>query len=41
VIGGRDAPIPLAEIGAHAPEGIELEVQQGGQPHYWWLLAAQ
>jgi fatty acid kinase len=41
VIGGRDAPIPLAEIGSHAPEGIELEVQQGGQPHYWWLLAAQ
>ena len=41
VIGGRDAPIPLAEIGSHAPEGIELEVQEGGQPHYWWLLAAQ
>jgi uncharacterized protein len=41
VIGGRDAPIPLAEIGSHAPQGIELEVQEGGQPHYWWLLAAQ
>ena len=41
VIGGRDAPIPLVEIGTHAPSAIELEVQEGGQPHYWWLLAAQ
>jgi uncharacterized protein len=41
VIGGREAPIPLAELPAHAPAGIELEVQEGGQPHYWWLLAAQ
>jgi dihydroxyacetone kinase-like predicted kinase len=41
VIGGRDAPIPLVEIGTHAPAAIELELQDGGQPHYWWLLAAQ
>jgi DAK2 domain fusion protein YloV len=41
VIGGRDARIPLAEVGSHAPDGIELEVHEGGQPHYWWLLAAQ
>jgi uncharacterized protein len=41
VIAGRDAPIPLAEVGSHAPDGIELEVQEGGQPHYWWLLAGQ
>ena len=41
VIGGRDAPIPLVEIGSHAPAAIELELQEGGQPHYWWLLAAQ
>jgi uncharacterized protein len=41
VIGGRDAPIALAELDSHAPEGIELELQDGGQPHYWWLLAAQ
>ena len=41
VIGGRDAPIPLVEIGTHAPDAIELELQEGGQPHYWWLLAAQ
>ena len=41
VIGGREAPIPLAEIDSHLPEGVELEVHEGGQPHYWWLLAAQ
>jgi DAK2 domain fusion protein YloV len=41
VIGGREAPIPLAEVESHAPAGIELDVQEGGQPHYWWLLAAQ
>ncbi len=41
VIGGRDAPIPLDELELHAPGGIELETQDGGQPHYWWLLAAQ
>jgi dihydroxyacetone kinase-like predicted kinase len=41
VIGGREAPIPLEEVESHAPSGIELDVQEGGQPHYWWLLAAQ
>ncbi len=41
VIGGAGAPIPLEEIEAHMPEGVELELHQGGQPSYWWLLAAQ
>ena len=41
VLGGREAPIPLGELELHAPEGIELEIQDGGQSHYWWLLAAQ
>jgi uncharacterized protein len=41
VIEGEDAPIPLAEIPAKVAEGIELELHHGGQPHYWWLLAAQ
>jgi DAK2 domain fusion protein YloV len=41
VISGEGAPIPLDELEGHAPEGVELELQEGGQPHYWWLLAAQ
>ncbi len=41
VIGGEEAPIPLEEIGAHIPDGVELEVHDGGQPSWWWLLAAQ
>jgi dihydroxyacetone kinase-like predicted kinase len=40
-IGGEGAPIPLAEISDHTPEGVELELHEGGQRHYWWLLAAQ
>ena len=38
---GEGAPIPLGDLDEHAPEGVELEVHDGGQPHYWWLLAAQ
>jgi DAK2 domain fusion protein YloV len=41
VIEGEGAPIPLEEIPARVPVGVELELQRGGQPHYWWLLAAQ
>ena len=41
VLGGGGAPIPLAELESHAPAGVELELHEGGQPHYWWLLAAQ
>jgi DAK2 domain fusion protein YloV len=41
VVGGEGAPIPLADLEGHVPEGVELELHEGGQPHYWWLLAAQ
>jgi DAK2 domain fusion protein YloV len=41
VIGGENAPIPLDEIESHIPRSVELELQHGGQAHYWWLLAAQ
>ena len=41
VVVGEGAPIPLGDLEAHAPEGVELEVHDGGQPHYWWLLAAE
>ncbi|HWB70547.1 MAG TPA: DAK2 domain-containing protein [Solirubrobacterales bacterium] len=41
VIAGDSAPIPLAEIDTHAPAGVEVETHEGGQPSWWWLLAAQ
>jgi DAK2 domain fusion protein YloV len=41
VVSGKGAPIALEELESHAPEGVELELHEGGQPHYWWLLAAQ
>ena len=41
LIGGEDAPIPTEEIGTHAPGGVELDIHEGGQPSWWWLLAAQ
>ncbi|HST68781.1 MAG TPA: DAK2 domain-containing protein [Solirubrobacterales bacterium] len=41
VIGGEGAPIPLEEIDTHVPDGVEVETHEGGQPSWWWLLAAQ
>jgi DAK2 domain fusion protein YloV len=41
VIAGDGAPIPLAEIDTHVPDGVEVETHEGGQPSWWWLLAAQ
>jgi hypothetical protein len=41
VVSGEGAPITLGDLEGHAPEGVELELHEGGQPHYWWLLAAQ
>jgi DAK2 domain fusion protein YloV len=41
VIGGLDAPIALGDLNSHAPDGVELDLQDGGQPLYWWLMAAQ
>jgi len=41
IIEGEGAPIPLDQIETLTPEGVDVEVHQGGQPHYWWLLAAQ
>ena len=40
-ISGDGAPLPDAAIEAMAPDGVELEVRVGGQPAYWWLLAAE
>jgi hypothetical protein len=41
VIGGKEAPITLDELDPHVPDGVEFETHDGGQPSWWWLLAAQ
>jgi uncharacterized protein len=41
VIEGAAAPIPLSQLPLELPAGLELELHHGGQPHYWWLIAAQ
>lgn len=38
---GADAPLEQAALAALAPDGVELELHDGGQPHYWWLIAAE
>ena len=41
VLAGAEAPIPLDGIDTHVPDGVEVEAHEGGQPSWWWLLAAQ
>ncbi len=41
ILAGADAPIPLEDIATHVPDGVEVESHEGGQPSWWWLLAAQ
>jgi hypothetical protein len=41
VIAGAEAPIPLDDLDPHVPDGVEIETHEGGQPSWWWLLAAQ
>jgi hypothetical protein len=40
-IAGAGAPLSAERIAALAPEAVELEHRDGGQPSYWWLLAAE
>ena len=41
VFAGRDAPLGAAVLAGMANGGVELELHNGGQPAYWWLLAAE
>ena len=41
VLEGADAPIALDRARARRSDGAELEIHDGGQPNYWWLIAAQ
>jgi len=41
VIAGAGAPIADERIEALVPDGVELELSDGGQPGWWWLLSAE
>ncbi len=38
---GADAPLDDQTVHELAFNGVELELSDGGQPSYWWLLAAE
>jgi fatty acid kinase len=40
-IAGDGAPLDACEIESALPEGVELDWQQGDQPAWWYLLAAE
>lgn len=40
-IAGDGAPLDEAGVRALGPDGVELECEDGGQPAYWWLVAAE
>jgi fatty acid kinase len=40
-VSGDGAPLDDDDVAALAPAGVEVECHTGGQPHYWWLLAAE
>jgi DAK2 domain fusion protein YloV len=40
-IAGEGAPLDEAGVRALVPGGVELECEVGGQPSYWWLVAAE
>jgi DAK2 domain fusion protein YloV len=38
---GADAPLDDGAVQAMVDDGVELELSEGGQPSYWWLLSAE
>jgi uncharacterized protein len=40
-IEGNEPPLSRDELRRRVPDGVELELHHGGQPAWWWLLAAE
>jgi hypothetical protein len=38
---GEGAPLDAGAVEALVPAGVELDHHEGGQPSWWWLLAAE
>jgi uncharacterized protein len=41
VLAGEDAPLEAKDVAGLVNGDVELELRHGGQPAYWWLLAAE
>ncbi len=41
VLTGQDAPLEPEDVAELVNGEVELELHDGGQPAYWWLLAAE
>ena len=40
-IAGEEPPLERAAVEARAPDGVEVEFHEWGQPAWWWLLCAE
>ena len=40
-IAGEGTPLGRDAVEARAPDGLEVEFHEGGQPAWWWLLCAE
>jgi DAK2 domain fusion protein YloV len=40
-VAGDGAPLDAGAVEALVPDGVELDHHEGGQPSWWWLLAAE
>jgi DAK2 domain fusion protein YloV len=40
-VAGEGAPLDADAVEALVPDGVELDHHEGGQPSWWWLLAAE
>jgi hypothetical protein len=41
VVAGDGAPLAPGDVEALMPDGVELDLHNGGQPAWWWLIAAE
>jgi uncharacterized protein len=41
VLAGAEAPVALSELEGIMDGDVDIELRHGGQPAYWWLLAAE
>jgi len=41
VLVGQDAPLGDVDVEGVAPEHVDVELHEGGQPSWWWLAAAE